>query len=79
MRRFFALLLLPFLVITVRAEPIKWVDFQVPYASLKYAMDLDIATFEKEVHLPWTRVLAVAACRTGGKCSLSSVKRRQRI
>ena len=75
-RRIFAfMLIVSFLILPVRAEPIRWVDFGVPYGSLKYAMDLDIATFDQEVHLPWTRVLAVAACRTGGKCPLSSVKK----
>ena len=75
MRRFFALLLLPFLVIPVRAEPIKWVDFQVPYESLKYAMDVDIATFDQEKHISWIDILALSACRTGGKCELGSVKK----
>ena len=75
-RRIFAfLLIISFLILPVRAEPIRWVDFGVPYESLKYAMDQDIATFDREVHLPWTRVLAVAACRTGGKCGLPSVKK----
>ena len=55
-------------------EPIRWVDFQVPYESLKYAMNADISTFEQEKHLNWVDVLAVAGCRTGGKCGLTSVK-----
>lgn len=63
------------LVLTANAETIKWVDFQVPYESLKYAMDADIATFEQEKHISWIDSLALAACRTGGKCGLSSVKR----
>ena len=75
MKRFFALLLLPFLVIPVRAEPIKWVDFQVPYESLKYAMNVDIATFDQEKHISWIDILALSACGTGGKCGLSSVKK----
>ena len=75
MRRFFALLLLPFLVVPVRAEPIKWVDFQVPYASLKYAMDVDVTTFDQEKHISWIDILALSACRTGGKCGLASVKK----
>ena len=75
MRRFFALLLLPFLVMPVRAEAIKWVDFQVPYESLKYAMDVDIATFDQEKHISWIDILALSACRTGGKCGLTSVKK----
>ena len=75
MRRFFVWLLLPLLVIPVRAEPIKWVDFQVPYESLKYAMDVDIATFDQEKHISWIDILALSACWTGGKCGLASVKK----
>ena len=67
------LALLP--VKTARADTIKWVDFGVPYESLKYAMDVDIDTFEKEKHISWIDVLALAACRTGGKCPLTSVKK----
>ena len=67
------LALLP--VKSVRADTIKWVDFGVPYESLKYAMDVDIDTFEKEKHISWIDSLALAACRTGGKCPLASVKK----
>ena len=75
-RRIFALLLLlTVLPVPVRAESIKWVDFNIPYESLKYALDQDIATFEQEKHIPWIDALAVAACRTGGKCGLASVKK----
>lgn len=63
------------LAVPVRAETIRWVDFTVPYESLKYAMDVDIVTFDQEQHINWIDVLSVAACRTGGKCGLSSVKR----
>ena len=75
MRRFFALLLLPLLVMPVRAETIKWVDFGVPYESLKYAMDVDITTFDQEKHISWIDILALSACRTGGRCELASVKK----
>ena len=74
-RRMFLCFLLIFgLTVPVQAEPIKWVDFNVPYESLKYAMDQDIATFEEEKHISWIDILALAACRTGGKCGLKSVK-----
>ena len=69
------LVLLLILGVPVQAELIRWVDFQVPYESLKYAMEQDIDTFEKEKHLPWVDVLALAACRTGGRCGLASVKK----
>ncbi len=75
-RRIFLCFLLVFaLVLPVAAEPIRWVDFHVPYESLKYAMDQDIATFEQEKHIGWIEALSLAACRTGGKCGLSSVKK----
>ena len=74
-RTFLCILLIGVLAVPVRAEPIKWVDFGVPYDSLKYAMEVDIATFEEEKHLSWIDILALAACRTGGKCPLASVKK----
>ncbi len=75
-RRIFLCLLLIFgLVLPVRAEPIKWVDFHVPYESLHYALQRDIETFEQEKHTGWIEILSLAACRTGGKCPLSSVKK----
>ncbi len=76
LRRFFAvLMLLSFLAVPAKAETIKWVDFGVPYESLKYAMEQDIATFEGEKHISWIDILALSACRTGGKCGLVSVKK----
>ncbi len=76
MKRFFLLsILLSLLVVPAEAETIRWVDFNVPYESLHYAMDADIATFEEEKHIPWIDALALAACRTGGKCGLASVKK----
>ena len=75
-RRFFAaLVLLLLLAVPVQAEMIRWVDFGVPYESLCYAMDVDIDTYEQEKHISWINILALAACRTGGKCPLASVKR----
>lgn len=59
----------------VRADTIRWVDFDVGYEAMKYAMDQDIATFDQEKHISWIDTLALAACRTGGKCSLASVKK----
>ena len=62
-------------VLPVKAEPIRWVSFDVPYESLEYAMQADIVSYEQESHISWIDILAVAACRTGGKCSLSSVQK----
>lgn len=74
-RIFISIFLCVVLALPVRADTIKWVDFQVPYESLKYALDRDVATFEQEKHLNWIDILALSACRTGGRCGLSSVKK----
>lgn len=74
-RIFLCILLVMVLAVPVRAEPIKWVDFNVPYESLKYAMGVDISSFDKEKHLSWIDILALAACRTGGRCGIVSVKK----
>ena len=76
MKRFgLFLCLLSLMIFPVSADPIKWVDFNVPYESMKYAMEEDIKTSEKEKHLSWIDILSVAACRTGGKCGLQSVRK----
>lgn len=69
------LIVVTVIVLPVRGETINWVDFKVPYESLKYAMDIDIASFDKEKHISMIDILAVAACRTGGRCGLISVKK----
>ena len=74
-RLFLFAVILPALVLPVRADAIKWVDFAVPYESLKYAMEQDIRTFEEEKHISWIDILALSACRTGGTCPLASVKK----
>ena len=74
-RLLICLILVITLAVPAQAQPIKWVDFDVPYPSLKYAMEQDIETFEKEKHISWIDVLALAACRTGGKCPLLAVKK----
>jgi len=75
MKRIFCLVLVFLLACPVGAAPIKWVDFDVPYESLKFAMEQDISTYDQEKHISWIDILALAACRTGGKCGLSAVKK----
>ena len=74
-RLFAAFLALWVLVLPVGAAPIRWVDFTVSTESMAYALERDIATAEQEQHLSWIAILALAACRTGGKCPLSAVKK----
>ena len=73
-RFLFCLLVISVLFIPVQASTIRWVDFAIPYESLKYAMDVDIETKDTEKHISWIDILSLAACRTGGKCGLQSVK-----
>lgn len=63
------------LAVPVHAQSIQWVDFRVPYESLKYAMDQDIRTYEQEKHISWVDILTVAASRSGGSCGLAAVKK----
>ena len=74
-RIFLCLFLVCSLALCASAAPIKWVDFGVPYESLKYALEQDIATFDQEQHLDWIDILALAGANTGGKCGLDSVKK----
>ena len=74
-RIFLCLFLIIALALPVQGSTIKWVDFGVPYESLKYALEQDIATFDQEKHISWIDALAVAGCRTGGKCGLNAVKK----
>ena len=76
MKRFILAVLCLTLVPLVPAscEPIRWVNFDVPYESLQYAMQVDIESMDQEKHISWIDILAIAACRTGGRCPLSSVK-----
>ena len=70
-----SILLLPLFSTGAKADIIKWVDFDIPYESMNYAMNVDIQTFDQEKHIDWIDILAVAACRTGGKCGLDSVRK----
>ena len=76
MKRLFCIfMILGFLFITpVQASSIRWVDFYVPVESLRSAMNIDIASSEKEIHISWIQILALSASRTGGRCPLNSVK-----
>ena len=74
-RIFAAFLIVPMLVVPVWGETIRWVDFDVSYESMKYALDQDILTAGQEKHISWIDTLALAACRTGGKCGLSAVRK----
>lgn len=74
-RVFMVILFLSLCIVSADAVKIKWVDFNIPYESLKYAMEVDVSTYEQERHIDWVEALALAACRTGGKCDLEATKK----
>ncbi|MEA4988489.1 MAG: hypothetical protein VB095_10555, partial [Anaerovorax sp.] len=49
-----------------KKEPIKWVEFNVPYRVMEKAMELDIKTYETETHIDWIEVLSYLAAKYGG-------------
>lgn len=74
-RLFSAWLIVSLLVIPVQAEPIRWVDFNLSSEAMRCAMEQDIASFDEEKHISWIDILALSACRTGGKCPLRDVQK----
>lgn len=49
-----------------KKEYIKWVDFDVTYEALKNAADLDIETYEQDIHLNWVELLSCLGTKYGG-------------
>ena len=79
MKRFVIfLLILSMVVFPVQAAPVRWVDFDVSCEAMKAALDVDIATFDQEKHISWIDILALAACRTGGKVTLNAARKAAR-
>ncbi len=57
---------LPVLQSDTGEETIKWVDFNVPYHVLEKTMHLDIESYDTEIHLKWTELLAYLSAKYGG-------------
>ena len=53
---------------------IKWVDFDVTYEALKDAMEMDISTYDKDIHAGWVDGLAYLGAKYGGDFSLYQKK-----
>ena len=45
---------------------IKWVNFNIPYSAMDKALNLDIRSNEKSVHLHWVEILAYLGTKYGG-------------
>ncbi|HVI39425.1 MAG TPA: polysaccharide deacetylase family protein [Anaerovoracaceae bacterium] len=55
-------------------DTIKWVDFDVPYNVLEKTMSLDIESYDTEIHLKWTELLAYLGAKYGGNYRLYKSK-----
>lgn len=52
---------------------IKWVDFNVSYEALCAAYELDVKSYDKDVHLNWIDLLAYAGAKGGGEFNKESL------
>ena len=52
---------------------IKWVDFNVTYEALSRAYELDVASYDSDVHLNWIELLAYAGTKGGGSFDKNSI------
>jgi peptidoglycan/xylan/chitin deacetylase (PgdA/CDA1 family) len=79
---FFAVFMVAWLTFTLAIQPlekndltatdsdgndyIKWVDFDVSYDALDKALQVDIETFNQDLHISWINILAYLGTRYGG-------------
>ena len=61
--------------VTADGNFIKWVEYNVTCEAMAAAYDLDVESYEKDVHLNWIELLAYVGARTGGKFDKNSVKK----
>jgi len=55
------------------SEFITWVDFDVSYEALSVAYDLDVSSYDQDVHLNWIELLAYVGAKNGGKFDKNAV------
>lgn len=58
---------------------IKWVDFNVSYEALCKAYDLDVSTYDSDVHLNWIELLAYVGAKGGGSFDKSGITRMEKL
>lgn len=56
---------------------IKWVDFNVTSEAMSAAYDIDIESYEEDIHVDWIDLLAYTGTLSGGKFDKKSVSRIQ--
>lgn len=61
--------------VSAEGNYIKWVDFNITCEALAKAYELDVESYQKDIHLDWIELLAYAGAATGGKFDQSSLKK----
>lgn len=61
--------------VSAEGNYIKWVEFNVTCEAMAAAYELDVASYEKDVHLNWIELLAYVGAKTGGEFDKNSVKK----
>lgn len=64
--------------VTADGNYIKWVEFHVTCEALTAAYELDVATYQDEVHLNWIELIAYVGAKHGGKFDKNSVREIQK-
>ena len=54
---------------------IKWVEFNVTSEAMSAAYELDVNSYQEDIHLNWIELLAYVGAKTGGKFDKNSVKK----
>lgn len=60
--------------VTADGNYIKWVEFHVTCEAMAAAYDLDVETYQDEIHLDWIELLAYVGAKNGGKFDKNSVR-----
>lgn len=63
--------------VSVDGDFIKWVDFNITSEALGKAYELDVASYQEEVHVDWIELLAYVGAKNGGKFGKNSVSQIQ--
>ena len=61
------------------SEYIKWVDFNISYEALCTAYDMDVNTYDSDVHLNWIELLAYTGTKGGGSFDKTSISRMEKL
>ena len=61
--------------VSAEGNYIKWVEFNVTCEAMAAAYNLDVESYEQDIHLNWIELLAYVGAKTGGKFDKNSVKR----